>query len=262
MVSRCDGQYQPDTMERKKKQALRVPACKVRPDIFEVYRTSPDDVQCDEVKTWLQSTFPNGLDNCGRFWFTSDLELRRLDRLRKIHHEFTDDVIRDKLLPMIAPFNSPKSSRVSLRTLDWLVTNFAKKNTVVFSVQPPGSQAMRFNVYNEYKSWLRRYRRLNFDPFRRYVRVYFVFDGRIYSTTTGQLNFMNWAFHHNLVNYAHEHLSEIERDMTSTMKLNTQDKEEFKRKGVKRKRKPLSEAPVTRCVIYPMPMNLKFHTGK
>jgi len=86
--------------------------------------------------------------------------------------------------------------RISLRLLDWLVTNFAKHHMVFYMLnnqeqeqplapssssscvtEPNGScPSSLMNVHKAYRSWLKSCGKTNFDPFRRGDR--FFFDGQ------------------------------------------------------------------------------------
>ena len=46
-------------------------------------------------------------------------------------------------------------SKISLRVLDWLVTNYAKKNNIIYELS--NSKIRHFNMYLEYKSQLKAY---------------------------------------------------------------------------------------------------------
>ncbi|BBI30562.1 hypothetical protein QKT49_gp201 [Acanthamoeba castellanii medusavirus] len=73
---------------------------------------------------------------------------------------------------------------VSLRLLDWLVTNYAKEHRVYYmntceegtAAAAAAAAADPFDVHTSYRSWLKSYRKTNFDPFRRGKRFYF--DGQ------------------------------------------------------------------------------------
>lgn len=97
---------------------------------------------------------------------------------------------------------------VSLRILDWLVTNYAKKKNITYVVDREDGPAA-FNMHLEYKSQLRAYSKRFFDPFRRRGRV--AFGPR--KTTVGQLNFFRWAILNGVVAYGADHAKEIEADM-------------------------------------------------
>ena len=97
---------------------------------------------------------------------------------------FTEERVRTILLPLI-----DQSSVLSLRTLDWLVVNYSKKNNVVCTTK----EGKLFNIFNGYKISLGVYRRRHFDPFRRRERHVFHVDGKRYDTTLGQVNFVHWC---------------------------------------------------------------------
>lgn len=95
-------------------------------------------------------------------------------------------------------------SQISLRLLDWLVTNYAKKNDVAYKHDD------RFvNVYLAYKSHLKAYSKKMFDPFCRWKRIKF----HDMETTVGQLNFFEWAIHDGVLDYIMTHHTTIHDDM-------------------------------------------------
>lgn len=107
---------------------------------------------------------------------------------------------------------------LSLRILDWLVTNYAKKHNIVYLV--PGEEVpATFNMFLEYKSQLKAYSKRYFDPFCRRERLEFVdADGKPFYTTVGQLNFFRWALLHGVVDYGSKHNVEIEEDMLQSIR--------------------------------------------
>jgi len=257
----------------RRNKTVEVPQTRVPNDVFEIFQrsTSVADFRgktglehdaATFVHKWIQIKLIEHKgavpQNIGRFWFSASLDSKRRTRLRMIQKEFTDKVIKEKLLPMISRTGKEKGEdkklsecgRVSLRALDWLVTNYSKKTQCAYSVKPPGLVKMRFNVFKQYKAWLTRYKRVNFDPFRRHIRVYFTFENQIYSSTVGQLNFMDFAFKNGVLEYAQSNLIRIQNDMEETMKRNAKERNECKSRGIKRKRKPLSEMPKHKVFVY------------
>lgn len=95
---------------------------------------------------------------------------------------------------------------VSLRLLDYLVTNYSKSTNASF-VAPDGE---RVRLFREYKAQLRGYSKLAFDPFARRCRIVVEFGGVAMETTVAQLNFFRWAISRGVVDYASLHASEIE----------------------------------------------------
>ena len=111
-------------------------------------------------------------------------------------------------------------SKISLRIIDWFVTNYAKKNGIYYLVKN-----RRFYVYNSYKLILLSYKKLRFDPFCRWERItYPLPDKRLFNTTIGQLNFFKWAIENNIIDYIQEYYTEIEADMNSRNSSSRQNK--------------------------------------
>ncbi|MBP01735.1 MAG: hypothetical protein CMM25_02840 [Rhodospirillaceae bacterium] len=103
-----------------------------------------------------------------------------------------------------------KKSKVSLRLLDWMATNYSKSKQVSYDVN-----GKCFNVYASYKSQLKGYSKGYFDPFQRKGRIQFVIQNESIETTVGQLNFFKWAIQNDVIKYALEHCKEIHADMIS-----------------------------------------------
>ena len=205
---------------------------------------------------WLQAKLGDNPIRVGRYWFSSQLQRCTWEQLHSIHQYFTDAVIEHKLLPIIK--KQPNKKQISLRALDWLVTNFSKKNRIIYNIKQKHGRLLLFNMYLQYKTSLNRYRRHVFDPFRRHERVYFIFKGYMYSSTVGQLNFMRWALSHAIIEYAQSRIVEIEADMAKCIKENQREKEDFKKTGTKRRRKPLSDVPPNKCYVYNIPEHVTF----
>ena len=104
---------------------------------------------------------------------------------------------------------------ISLRVIDWFVTNYCKKNNIYWI-----ENNSRFVVYLSYKLQLKAYSKKYFDPFCRRDRIYFYYKNNDYiETTVGQLNFFKWIIEHNIINYIKNNYEDIEKDMQNTIKL-------------------------------------------
>jgi hypothetical protein len=130
----------------------------------------------------------------------------------------------DNLNKMMRIING--ESKISLRIVDWFVTNFAKKNYTIYEL-PVGQgshESIRFKVYNDYKLKLKAYSKRRFDPFCRWERISIPYDkDNFMETTIGQLNFFKWAIENRIVDFIEEHYKDIENDMNfrnSTSKRN------------------------------------------
>ena len=134
------------------------------------------------------------------------------------------------------------NSKISLRVLDWFVTNYSKKNNIFYNINNnfEKDQLKKFIVYLDYKSQLKAYSKKQFDPFCRRERIIFKdINNQSINTTVGQLNFFRWAIQNKILNYVEENLSEIENDMNSSIKHLYRRKNKDKEK-IRRKRKELS----------------------
>jgi hypothetical protein len=120
---------------------------------------------------------------------------------------------RENLIKMMNIING--ESPISLRIVDWFVTNYAKKYYTVYTMNS-NSNNQRFKVYNEYKLRLKAYSKKRFDPFCRWDRISVPYDADNYmETTIGQLNFFKWAIETQVIGYIEANYSEIENDMNS-----------------------------------------------
>lgn len=107
---------------------------------------------------------------------------------------------------------------LSLRLIDWFVTNYAKKHHVSYLL---GGQ--EFIVYLNYKSQLKAFSKKLFDPFCRRERILFQCgDMEAFETTVGQLNFFRWAFEKDILSYVREHLADIVREEKQARAQGTQ----------------------------------------
>jgi len=121
---------------------------------------------------------------------------------------------KENLLKMMKIING--ESNISLRIVDWFVTNYAKKQFTVYELSSKNGENYRFKVYNDYKLKLKAYSKKRFDPFCRWDRISIPYDENSYmETTIGQLNFFKWAIENKIVDYIQENYSAIESDMNS-----------------------------------------------
>ena len=111
-------------------------------------------------------------------------------------------------------------SKISLRIVDWFVTNYAKEKYIVYQLE----NDKRIKVYDSYKLNLRAYSKKRFDPFCRWERITIPYkEDKHIQTTIGQLNFFKWAIENKIIEYIDENYESIEKDMNnrnSTSKKN------------------------------------------
>lgn len=127
---------------------------------------------------------------------------------------------KDTLNRMMEVING--ESKISLRIVDWFVTNYAKKYFTVYEIpkivhgEISTTETTRFKVFHEYKLKLKAYSKKNFDPFCRWERITIPYDEETsMETTIGQLNFFKWAIENRIIDYIQAHYPEIEDDMNT-----------------------------------------------
>lgn len=141
------------------------------------------------------------------------------------------------------------NGRVSLRVLDWLVTNYSKKNNIVYTATVDGC-TVAFNMFLEYKCQLKAYSKRHFDMFCRRERIEF----RGLRTTVGQLNFFKWAIASGVLAYARQHHDAIEGDMLASI----QHRFRVTTTTEPAKRAELSKAAIKTCTTTKLTVKVKF----
>jgi hypothetical protein len=149
-------------------------------------------------------------------------------------------------------------SKISLRIVDWFVTNFAKKYYTIYDLpvqRVSGSiEITRFKVYNDYKLKLKAYSKKRFDPFCRWERISIPYDDEKYmETTIGQLNFFKWAIENKIIDYIKTNYVEIENDMnarnsTSKRKFSLDTKENIQQNDKTRKKREELSVSACKCI--------------
>lgn len=158
-------------------------------------------------------------------------------------------------------------SKISLRIIDWFVTNYSKKKNIVYyinqgagnSVSATGKKGsnkrkrlspkaryqenapdkvnnstVQFFVYLRYRSQLTSYHKIKFDPFCRNDRIVNWGPNGDITTTLAQLNFFKWAIENRVLDYIFAHLKEIELDMNTNIRPTKEKKKASgKKKTVK-----------------------------
>ena len=147
------------------------------------------------------------------------------DLLMKCLMDFYAD--KTRLNEMMKIING--ESVISLRIVDWFVTNYAKKFYTIYELPQERngkSTTMRFKVYNDYKLKLKAYSKKRFDPFCRWERITIPYnDDNCMETTIGQLNFFKWAIENEIINYIQENYNDIEKDMNERNSISKKKKD-------------------------------------
>lgn len=138
-----------------------------------------------------------------------------------------------RIIVMVEILNG--TSEISLRDLDWFVTNFSKKYGTSYPLKR-GTERIQFNVHLDYKKQLKGYSKQFFDPFARRKKKtndrsredklkYYYTDNDYIMTTIGQLNFFRWAIKNKVVKFVGQNLTEIKTDMNRSSRRSQTDSE-------------------------------------
>lgn len=145
---------------------------------------------------------------------SNDLLMQSLSKFYSVRSNIT------KIIPIING-----ESDISLRLIDWFITNYSKKNQTIITKKLNNNNVIHLNVYLSYRSQLKSYSKTYFDPFRRRERIKFSYDDRkSIETTIGQLNMFRWILQSDILEYVSDHKKDIEKDMILTQRDNQQKK--------------------------------------
>ena len=149
-------------------------------------------------------------------WFSKILERSELQDilLRNLYCYYLTNNNIHIILPIIS-----SNSDISIRVIDWFVTNYSKKNNIIYKLYDYSDNNRFFNIYLQYKCQLKSYKKKLFDPFCRKNKIPFYYDeNKCVITTVGQLNFFKWAIDNFILDYIKNNLSNITEDMINTNK--------------------------------------------
>lgn len=139
----------------------------------------------------------------------------------------------DNLQKFLKITQNTTRKKISLRLIDWFITNYCKKNYIVYQIKrdnllnPQQPHIELFSPYLKYKEYLSAYPKKLFDPFCRGNGI--LLDCRMldlpflnspdeppiesFETAVCQLHFFKWAIENEIIDYIENHLEEIYEDM-------------------------------------------------
>ena len=159
--------------------------------------------------------------------------------LRRLSAFYSNETLLKRIQPILTG-----ESKISLRLLDWLVTNYAKKHNIAYLT----SEGRDVNIYLRYKANLRAYSKKMFDPFCRWKKITFLG----LNTTVGQLNFFHWVLEDEVLEYLDANYDAVQADMDSCS-TTLQPKE-----GDRRKRHELSRSATKAICLSAFTLSVKF----
>jgi len=126
-----------------------------------------------------------------------------------------------------------KESDISLRSIDYLCTNYAKRN----DIDARKKKGEPIYIHEDYKSQLKAYSKLQFDMFRRHERITIpcnLVPNKKLETTCGQMNFFRWFFMRKIHDWMLDpiNLKKIENDMTSNAKSKSVSKKSSEKQKI------------------------------
>lgn len=143
------------------------------------------------------------LMNCSRTENLSKSDLVLLDSVLEWYNE--DSARVEAFLSIVKRKNG-----MSLRVIDWLVTNYSKTNTVLLATD----QVVPRDLSRDYQKNLSAYNKRNMDPFARKHKILITALGKeSRSSTVGQLNFFRWFLKNDIHKYLQLNKSVIEDHM-------------------------------------------------
>ena len=186
---------------------------------------------------------------------SADSEILKKNLLYSSLTKFYDSISPEDMERFLDIING--KSKISLRIIDWFVTNYSKKKNIVYYISQEGegdgeevpgagdgkkkgsnkkkrvspkaryqenapekvnNSTVQFFVYLRYRSQLTSYHKIKFDPFCRNDRIVHWGPNGDITTTLAQLNFFKWAIENRVLDYIEGHLKEIEVDMNTNIR--------------------------------------------
>lgn len=140
------------------------------------------------------------------------MDLKTELRMSALSKFYEEPVKGEKRINIIKAILEGKH-KLSLRILDWFVTNYTKKHVLFLNDDPI------HNIYQIYKLKLKGLSKIYFDPFNRRHKIqYYYTKDKYISSTPAQLGFFQWCFEYNILEYVELHYDEIEADMKEHIK--------------------------------------------
>ena len=133
---------------------------------------------------------------------------------------------------------------ISLRLIDWTLTNYAKKHCIKYQL----SNGRIIDVHQSYKNFMTSYRRnILFDLFRRGKCSKVIYGNQKLSLLTGikQLNSFRFILEIELVDYIRKNKEKIETDMRISLRRSAANKKNAK---TRKKRQELSTSIYKKCM--------------
>lgn len=151
---------------------------------------------------------------CESLGFLSSSDRVLLESIIEWYNENPEHI--DKYMEIVKRKNG-----MSLRVIDWLVTNYSKENSIPIETK---IDCLPRDLNRDYQKNLTAYNKKNLDPFARKNKISVKIltgsngEGETRSTTVGQLNFFRWFCKNNLDVYISREKKKIDAHMKESEK--------------------------------------------
>lgn len=132
----------------------------------------------------------------------------------------------------------------SLRTIDWFVTTYSRRNSVIILLD----DGRVIDLHASYKSQLKSFSKKRFDVFKRGKTVSFELDDTTVQTTLPQLNFFRWLIRFKVADYIKSHAKDIDRAMKAYFQEKDDGDGSVEKK--KKKRRVCSASSIVARVVF------------
>jgi hypothetical protein len=195
----------------------------------------------------------------GKFWTEAPLRsLQHYMLLEDFAKFFTDDLLREYLLPLLSPAEGG-TGEISRRVMDWFVVNYSKKYPVMYRWEVKPGWTEEVNVCRNYDMYMKKHQKHSLDVFcRGKQRVFFQLDGKIMQTAVAQLNFVRWAIQYGVFHQLRQRYAEVKQDHHENMAKSRQMRKEALLSGHHRKRSSLSIAAPVQSVLRDEPLCVRY----
>lgn len=162
--------------------------------------------------------------------------------LKRLNKFYTIDKI-ERIKPIIN-----QESDISLRLIDWTLTNYCKKYVIV--IRKRNGEIV--DIYETYKAKLDSYPKNELlDVFKRGSRIRFYYSDNeddYIITSVKQLNIFKWLLEDEILDYIEKYREQINEDHRESLRRSKTNKAKNRGKGKKSRRQELSKSAYKRCI--------------
>ena len=104
---------------------------------------------------------------------TSNLKEKSYWVKKKLAIFYRDPCNLDQFIQCVYPEDKSDRLKIRLRTVEWFVTNYAKKYNVSYPIKRPNGEVDNFSVFQSYRKVIDSYPKVLFDPYCRGETFFF-----------------------------------------------------------------------------------------